>query len=158
MSADLTHNWKVLGNDSFLSKVWLALTMTKPELDQEREDRITMEVVVDAYTSEERVLGWYYYLKRTLHFPFMATYMMQRRGVPEKEAKHVKVISMADEEECENEMFVEVEWDGDVLPILLEELTFKSGDDELSEEMAAKTQEAIADWHYWVNRGYTFEE
>lgn len=132
--------------------------MAQVKQDEGREQRITMEIVVDAYTAEEQALGWYYYLERTLQFPFIATYMMQRRDAPEKEAKHIKVISMADEEECENEMFVEVEWDGDVLPILLEDLTFKSGNGEQSEEMAAKTQEAIEDWHYWVSQGNTFEE
>lgn len=132
--------------------------MTRVEQDEVREERITMEIVVDAYTSEEQVLGWYYYLEKTLQFPFTAIYMVKRRGFPTKEEKPVKVVGMASEEECENEMFVEVEWDGDVLPILLEELTFKSGDGALSEEMAAKTQESIEDWHYWVNRGYTFEE
>ncbi|MGR3276800.1 calcium-binding protein [Acaryochloris marina NIES-2412] len=132
--------------------------MVQVKQDEVREERITMEIVVDAYTAEEQALGWYYYLEQTLQFPFIATYMMQRRDVPEKEAKSVKVISMADEEECENEMFVEVEWDGDVLPIRLEELTFERGDGEQTEEMTAKTQEAIEDWHYWVNRGYTFEE
>lgn len=64
----------------------------------------------------------------------MATYMMQRRGAAEKEARPVKVIGMTDEEECEHGMFVEVEWDGEVLPILLEELTFKSGDGEQSKK------------------------
>jgi hypothetical protein len=34
----------------------------KPRRDAEREERITMEVVVDAYGPEERALGWYYYL------------------------------------------------------------------------------------------------
>lgn len=132
--------------------------MAQVQQDEAREERITMEIVVDAYTAEEQALGWYYYLEKTLQFPFIATYMMMRHGAAEKEAKSVKVISMADEEECENEIFVEVEWDGDVLPILLEELTFKSRDGEQTEEMAAKTQEAIEDWHYWVNRGNTFEE
>jgi len=132
--------------------------MTKVEWDEIREERITMEIVVDTYTAEEQVMGWYCYLESRLQFPFIATCMLQRRGSLEKEAKHVKVVGMASDEECEKEMFVEVEWDGDVLPILLEELTFKSGDGDLSEEMTTKTQEAIEDWHYWVNRGYEFEE
>ena len=28
--------------------------------DEEREQRITMEIVVDAYTPEEQAMGWYY--------------------------------------------------------------------------------------------------
>jgi Calcium binding len=32
--------------------------------DEEREQRITMEIVVDAYTPEEQAIGWYYSLER----------------------------------------------------------------------------------------------
>ena len=38
----------------------------------EREERIEMEIVVDAYGAEERAMGWYYYLEDTLAFPFSA--------------------------------------------------------------------------------------
>lgn len=132
--------------------------MSRVERDEEREERITMEIVVDAYSPEEQAMGWYHYLQNIFHFPFIATCKLKQYGSPHKQEKHVKVVGMASEEECENEMFVEVEWDGDILPWLLEELIFKSGDEELSKEIATKTQEAIEDWHYWVNRGYTFEE
>ena len=33
------------------------------EKDEEREERIRMEIVVDAYEQHERVLGWYTYLQ-----------------------------------------------------------------------------------------------
>lgn len=36
--------------------------------DPVREDRITMEIVVDAYGSDERAMGWYYYLEDKLNF------------------------------------------------------------------------------------------
>ena len=36
--------------------------MSKVEKDNDREYRIDMEVVVDAYDSEERAMGWYYYV------------------------------------------------------------------------------------------------
>ena len=42
------------------------------ERDEYREDRITMRAVVDAYGSEERALGWYYYLENELRIPFRA--------------------------------------------------------------------------------------
>lgn len=35
--------------------------MQRIEKDEEREYRITMEAVVDAYDRWERALGWYYY-------------------------------------------------------------------------------------------------
>lgn len=37
--------------------------MSKIEKDDDREYRISMEVVVDAYGPEEQALGWYYYLE-----------------------------------------------------------------------------------------------
>jgi Calcium binding len=46
--------------------------MKRPSRDQEREQRITMEIVVDAYTPEEQAMGWYYSLEDRLHFPFAA--------------------------------------------------------------------------------------
>jgi hypothetical protein len=35
--------------------------MKRPPRDQEREQRITMEIIVDAYGPEEQAMGWYYY-------------------------------------------------------------------------------------------------
>src|SRR4051794_34624422 len=39
-----------------------AKARTKPQKDEEREERITMEIVVDAYNEDERAMGWYCYL------------------------------------------------------------------------------------------------
>ena len=44
--------------------------MKQRSRDKEREQRITMEIVVDAYTLEEQAMGWYYSLEDRLHFPF----------------------------------------------------------------------------------------
>ena len=44
----------------------------KTELNEEREERITMEIIVDAYGPEEQAMGWYYYLNDTVEFPFPA--------------------------------------------------------------------------------------
>ncbi len=48
--------------------------MAKAKLDKnkEREERIAMEIVVDAYGPEEQAMGWYYYLEKKLRFPFIA--------------------------------------------------------------------------------------
>jgi len=40
--------------------------------DEVREERIVMEVVVDAYGRSERAMGWYYYLDGKMKFPFKA--------------------------------------------------------------------------------------
>jgi hypothetical protein len=116
--------------------------------DAERDERITMEIVVDAYGAEEQAMGWYYYLQDTLQFPFTATCVTKRRTSPLKEGKVVEVMGMASTDDCEHEMFVEVEWDGDILAVPLIQLEATDVDEE--------TQQAIEDWHYWVKQGYEF--
>jgi hypothetical protein len=122
--------------------------MTKVEQDGEREERITMEIVVDAYGAEEQAMGWYYYLQDTMQFSFTAVCISKRRISPLKEKATVEVVGMAPEDECDREMFVEIDWEGDTLAVPLIQLEAPEADEE--------TQQAIADWHYWVNRGYEF--
>jgi Calcium binding len=48
--------------------VWLCFIraiMPKRNINRARDDRIEMEVVVDAYSPEERAMGWYCYLQAT---------------------------------------------------------------------------------------------
>ena len=122
--------------------------MAKVEQDAEREERITMEIVVDAYEPQEQAMGWYYYLQDKMQFPFTAVCISKRRGSLVKEGAIVEVVSMALEEECEREMFVEIDWDGDTLAVPLIQLE--------APEAEQQTQQAIADWHYWVNQDYEF--
>ena len=122
--------------------------MAEPARDEAREERIMMEIVVDAYGPEEQAMGWYYYLQDTMQFPFTATCTTKQRSSPLKEGAIVKVVGMAPENECEREMFVEIDWEGDTLAVPLIQLEATEADEE--------TQQAIADWHYWVNQGYEF--
>src|SRR3712207_9133401 len=57
-------------------------TMAKAERDEEREERIRMEIVVDAYGPEEQAMGWYYYLEDQLQFPFRARCIAERASSP----------------------------------------------------------------------------
>ena len=104
--------------------------MASTQRDEEREERIIMEIVVDAYGPEEQAMGWYYYLEATLQFPFTAICTSQRRISPLKESTIVEVVGMAPEDECEREMFVEIEWDGDTLTIPLTQLDAPDADAE----------------------------
>jgi hypothetical protein len=122
--------------------------MGKVKQDEDREERITMEIVVDAYDSAEQAMGWYCYLENTMQFPFTAVCISERRISPVKENGKVKVVGMSSEDECEKEMFVEIEWNGDILAVPLIQLK--------ALKASAKTLEAIADWHYWVEQGYEF--
>jgi hypothetical protein len=118
----------------------------KTELNEEREERIAMEIIVDAYGPEEQAMGWYYYLKDTIEFPFSAVCCVRRSISPLKTDEKVEVLDMADTEDCEKEMFVDVRWGGCQLSVPLSQLTPTNSAPE-------ETREAIVDWHYWVGRG-----
>lgn len=119
--------------------------------DPDREERIHMEIVVDAYGPGERAMGWYYFLQETLQFPFSATCKSKRQISPLKVGKRVQVVGMADEDECEREMFVSIKWEDDTLAVPLSQLD-PADEDEIDDE----TLQAVGDWNYWVARGYEF--
>lgn len=120
-----------------------------PKQDKARERRIAMEIVVDAYDAPERAMGWYYYLESYLKFPFMATCIARREISPLHVNDEVAVLRMAGEDECEHEMFVATEWEGDALAVPLSQLRPIGEVDEL-------TKQGVADWHYWVKMGHKF--
>ncbi len=82
--------------------------MGRVKEDKEREKRIDMEIVVDAYSEEERAMGWYYYLENRMRFPFRAQGILERQISPVKKGEVVEVVGMAPEDDCEKEMFVEI--------------------------------------------------
>ena len=116
--------------------------------DTAREQRITNEAVVDAYDKDERAMGWYYYLEDRLAFPFEVTCVAQRRISPLREGEHVEVTDLAPADDCLCEIFVEVKWLDRHFGVPLAQLEPLAVDE--------NTEEAIADWHYWVARGYQF--
>jgi hypothetical protein len=120
--------------------------MTRPDKDEEREERINMEIIVDAYGPEEQAISWYNYLSDTLQFPFSARCIVRRTTSPLEQGEEVKVVEMAPDEECEHDMLVLIQWKRRQLAVPLMQLEGIQVDEE--------TQQAIEDWHYWVNRGY----
>ena len=121
--------------------------MTPIHQDPDREHRITMEIIVDAYGSEEQAMGWYCYLQDEIPFPFTATCIAERAISPLRTGDEVEILGMAPESECLHEMFVETRWDRRPLAIPLSQVRPINATDE-------KTKQAVADWHYWVARGY----
>ena len=124
--------------------------MQRIEKDEEREYRIHMEAIVDAYGRDEQAMGWYYYLQDNLGFPFTATCVSERSISPLHKGDEVEILGMAPEQECEHEMFVETRWErkrnlaiplSQVMPV---------------DDADAERREAVADWHYWVGQGYMF--
>ncbi len=126
--------------------------MPNVERDENREHRIKTEIIVDAEDKEDRAMGWYYYLDDTLNVPFMATLKKKSRKTSLVEEKTVEVLGMAPDDECLKDMYVEVVYpngqDEDVFTAKLSDLVAIDTDND--------TKEAIADWHYWLARGYKF--
>ena len=80
--------------------------MTRKAKDEEREERISMQIIVDSYGSEEQAMGWYNYLSDTLQYPFSARCVARRAISPLELGDEVEVVGMAPEEECQHDMFV----------------------------------------------------
>lgn len=116
--------------------------MARQAKDEACEQSTNWEIVVDAYSPEEQVLGWYTYLSDTLQFPFSARCAIS----PLEPGDEVEVVEMAPEEECRHEMFVSIRWKPHPLAVPLMQLEGVQADED--------TQQAIEDWRYWVNQGY----
>ncbi len=123
--------------------------MEKLPEDPEREERIHNEAIVDAYGEAEVAMGWYYYLQDKMQFPFKARCIAVKKKSRLKEGDLVTVTGMAGEDECEQDMWVEVKFKKDTFIVPLAQLRPENEDD-------ADTLEAVEDWHYWLARGYQF--
>ena len=121
--------------------------MAKAKKNAERENRIEMEIIVDANGPEEQAMGWYYYLEEKLLFPFTATCIAERAISPLCKGDEVEIVRMAPEDECQHEMFVETRGERRTLAVPLSQLRPNADADK-------DTREAIEDWHYWVEQGY----
>ncbi len=126
------------------------MAKVKERQNKDREKRITMEIIVDAYGNEEQAMGWYYYLEEKLQFPFTAICSTKRAISPLQVKDEVGVIGIAPQQECEKEIFVTIRWEKGGLAVPLSQLTaiFST---------AEQTKQAVEDWHYWVKMGYEFE-
>ena len=124
------------------------MTKVKPQRNRRREERIEQEIVVDAYSSDERAMGWYYYLEGKLRFPFTATCIKRRATSPFKLGESLSITGLAPEDDCMSEIIVLTEWHGRSLSVPLAQLRPRKVD--------AATKQAIDDWHYWIGMGYRY--
>jgi len=116
--------------------------------DKEREKRIDMEIVVDAYDETERAMGWYYYLQDGFKFPFKARCIQKKSTSPLKIGDIVEVIGMGKEDDCMHDMYVNIKRDDDVLSVPLSQLE--------GPKTGRKSKQVMEDWQYWIKRGYQF--
>lgn len=124
------------------------LTRGEKEKAPARENRIAMEIVVDASGAEEQAMDWYCYLADRLEFPFPAKCVKRRDISPLLLKEKVHVVGMASEAECEKEMFVSVLWCDRKFSVPLDQWEYAGRD--------KKVRQAVGDWHYWVRQGYRF--
>jgi hypothetical protein len=123
--------------------------------DEAREERIRMEIVVDAYGPEERVLSWYYYLDERISYADetpLGRCIRERAISPLLVGDDVELLRMAPLEECRCEMFVMIRWgtpgEKQGLGVPLSQVEVYHAKESI--------RQAVEDWHYWVNRGYEF--
>lgn len=122
--------------------------MANVEKNEMREYRIVWGITVDAYDAKECAMGWYYYLEDNLNVPFFARCIREKAISPLSTGEIVKVIGMASERDCLNDMCVEVQWGMRRTKVPLSQLK--------AIDANKNTNEAIEDWHYWIDRGYQF--
>ena len=122
--------------------------MAKPKVNEDREHRIKMEIVVDAYNEEERATAWYCYLEERLTFPFEGHIRKTMAASPLSSGETVSVIGLAHEDLCRVGIFVRVRSQQRDAVAPLAQIVPANSDE--------ATQVAVADWHYWHDRGYGF--
>jgi len=114
------------------------------ELDKEREERIKMRIIVDAYTQDEQAMGWHIYLEETMDFPFEARCIEEQEVSPLELGETVRVVGKPSSEPSLRQQFVTVEWMDRELGLPLEQLE--------PIDASNDTEQAISDWHYWLDR------
>ena len=87
-------------------------------------------------------------LEEPLRFPFRAKCVAHRAISPLPKGQEVAVVGLAPADECESEMIITVPWEKRTLAVPLAQL------EPIQADIA--TQQAVGDWHYWVEQGYEF--
>jgi len=114
------------------------------EKEEEREERLSMRIMVDAYTTEEQAYGWHAYLDDLMAFPFEARCTGELDESPLKEGETATVIGMSSTEPTLSQQFVTIEWMDRELGVPLRQLEPVDPDND--------TEQAVSDWHYWLKR------
>jgi hypothetical protein len=116
--------------------------------DAAREQRIAA-FLAGAHDEYERIGAWYDYLEAHLHFPFRARCTSQGARAALRLGEQVEVIDLADVDDWEDQVRVTLGGDRYGSDVPLAQLQPSDSADE-------PTRQAVADWHYWIQRGYHF--
>jgi len=122
--------------------------MARARRNPDRENRITEEIIVDAYGPEEQSMSWYYYLEDKLQFPFRAQCVASVPTSPLRKGDTIEIRKMAPEDSCSIDMLVMTRWQNRNIAVPISQLKAIDADE--------STTQAIEDWHYWIAQGYCF--
>jgi hypothetical protein len=114
------------------------------ERDEERDKRIEMEIIVDAYSADEQAMGWHIYLEETMDVPFEARCIEEKEVSPLEEGETVRVVGKPSAEPSLRQQFVTIQWMDRVFGVPLSQLEPVDASD--------ATEQAVSDWHYWLER------
>ena len=114
------------------------------ERDEERDKRIEMEIIVDAYTADEQAMGWHIYLEETMDFPFEARCIEEQEVSPLDEGETIRVVGKPSSEPSLRQQFVTIEWMDREFGVPLSQLEPVEASDD--------TEQAVSDWRYWLDR------
>jgi hypothetical protein len=114
------------------------------ERDEEREERIQMEIIVDAYYQDEQAMSWHIYLEETMDFPFDARCIEKQEVSPLETGETVRVIGKPSSEPSLSQQFVTIDWMDREFGVPLSQLEPVEASDD--------TEQAVSDWHYWLER------
>jgi hypothetical protein len=96
--------------------------MAKARRNDDRENRISEEIIVDAYGPEEQAMSWYYYLEDKIQFPFQAQCIASVPTSPLRKSDSVEIRKMAPEDNCSTDMLVMTRWNNRNIAVPLSQL------------------------------------
>ena len=119
--------------------------LEKHASDSQRRQRISDEILVDAYDEYEQISAWNCYLEDALVFPFEALCEKEMIRSPLRIDEQVTAVKLADVDDCCEGIMVIIKWQDRKFAVPLEQLKPVNPD--------VSFAESIEDWKYWLATG-----
>src|ERR1700683_5507139 len=96
--------------------------MAGTKIEPKSEARIVDEIIVDAYTDDERAMSWYYHLEDELRFPCESECTKQWPISPLRKGQKIQITALASAKDCAQQILVVDRWNGRSLSVPLAQL------------------------------------
>ena len=116
--------------------------------DKEFQEKLSNDIMPDAYDEYERSMSWAYYLEEKVQGSFKARCIQELRQSPLNQNEIITVLGMIPFDNYTTEMLAEIKFKGRTMGVPLEQLEFIDADED--------AVEALDDWKYWKSKGYQF--